>query len=165
MFVRQKRIGRYVYVHLVETVREDGHIKQRIIGNLGRKEDVERRGDLDRLVRSLARLALNDPDSDGRMQRAGSQLQASVEEQVVPAEVLLGTRFKGYQDFVVQGLVLRGLVLRVRAIRYRRERCVTPGGRTVIAPLPPGVTTTSGRSCAASCWRNTPKGRSRCHGW
>ena len=57
MFVRQKRIGRYVYVYLVETVREHGQIKQRIIRNLGRKEDVERRGDLDRLVRSAARLA------------------------------------------------------------------------------------------------------------
>ena len=57
MFVWQKRIGRYVYVYLVETVREDGQIKQRIIRNLGRKEDVERRGDLDRLVRSAARLA------------------------------------------------------------------------------------------------------------
>ena len=57
MVVRQKRIGRYVYVYLVETVREDGQIKQRIIRNLGRKEDVERRGDLDRLVRSAARLA------------------------------------------------------------------------------------------------------------
>ena len=57
MFVREKRIGRYVYVYLVETVREDGQIKQRIIRNLGRKEDVERRGDLDRLVRSAARLA------------------------------------------------------------------------------------------------------------
>src|SRR3984957_18313858 len=57
MFVREKRIGRYVYVYLVETVREDGQIKQRIIRNLGRKEDVERRGDLDRLGRSAARLA------------------------------------------------------------------------------------------------------------
>ena len=57
MFVREKRIGRYTYVYLVETVREDGRIKQRIIRNLGRKEDVERRGDLDRLARSAARLA------------------------------------------------------------------------------------------------------------
>ena len=57
MFVRQKRIGRYTYVYLVETVREDGRTKQRIIRNLGRKEDVERRGDLDRLARSAARLA------------------------------------------------------------------------------------------------------------
>jgi hypothetical protein len=57
MFVREKRIGRYTYVYLVETVREDGKIKQRIIRNLGRKEDVERRGDLDRLARSAARLS------------------------------------------------------------------------------------------------------------
>jgi Transposase DDE domain len=57
MFVREKRIGRYTYVYLVETVREDGRTKQRIIRNLGRKEDVERRGDLDRLARSAARLA------------------------------------------------------------------------------------------------------------
>jgi hypothetical protein len=57
MFVREKRIGRYTYVYLVETVRQDGKVKQRIIRNLGRKEDVERRGDLDRLARSAARLA------------------------------------------------------------------------------------------------------------
>ena len=57
MFVREKRIGPYTYVYLVETVREDGKTKQRIIRNLGRKEDVERRGDLDRLARSVARLA------------------------------------------------------------------------------------------------------------
>ena len=57
MFVREKRIGPYTYVYLVETVREDGRVKQRIIRNLGRKEEVERRGDLDRLVRSAARLA------------------------------------------------------------------------------------------------------------
>ena len=57
MVVREKRIGPYTYVYLVETVREDGRVKQRIIRNLGRKEDVERRGDLDRLVRSAARLA------------------------------------------------------------------------------------------------------------
>jgi DDE family transposase len=57
MFVREKRIGPYTYIYLVETVREDGHVKQRIIRNLGRKEEVERRGDLDRLVLSAARLA------------------------------------------------------------------------------------------------------------
>jgi Transposase DDE domain len=57
MFVREKRIGPYTYIYPVETVREDGHVKQRIIRNLGRKEEVERRGDLDRLVLSAARLA------------------------------------------------------------------------------------------------------------
>jgi hypothetical protein len=57
MFVRDKRIGPYTYVYLVETVREDGRVKQRILRNLGRKEEVDRRGDLDRLARSAARLA------------------------------------------------------------------------------------------------------------
>jgi Transposase DDE domain len=57
MFVREKRIGAYTYVYLVETVREDGKIKQRIIRNLGRKEAVEAAGDLDRLARSATRLS------------------------------------------------------------------------------------------------------------
>jgi Transposase DDE domain len=57
MFAREKRIGPYTYVYLVENVREAGRTKQRIIANLGRKEIVDARGDLDRLTRSLARLA------------------------------------------------------------------------------------------------------------
>ena len=47
----------YTYVYLVENVREDGRTKQRIIANLGRQEVVVARGDLDRLARSVARLA------------------------------------------------------------------------------------------------------------
>ncbi len=31
MFVREKRISLYTYVHLVETICEDGRAKQRII--------------------------------------------------------------------------------------------------------------------------------------
>src|SRR5271167_781701 len=57
MFARDKRIGPYTYVYLVENVREEGRTKQRIIANLGRKEVVVARGDLDRLTRSVARLA------------------------------------------------------------------------------------------------------------
>ena len=57
MFIREKSVGAYTYVYLVETVREGGKIKQRIIRNLGRKEAVEAAGDLDRLARSAARLA------------------------------------------------------------------------------------------------------------
>src|ERR1700732_2076155 len=41
MFARDKRIGPYTYVYLVENVREEGRTKQRIIANLGRKEVVE----------------------------------------------------------------------------------------------------------------------------
>ena len=57
MFVREKRIGAYTYIYLVESVREGGRTKQRIIKNLGRKEAVAARGELDRLARSAARLA------------------------------------------------------------------------------------------------------------
>jgi Transposase DDE domain len=57
MFVREKPIGPYRYVYLVESVRENGRTKQRIIKNLGRSELVEAKGDLDRLARSAARLA------------------------------------------------------------------------------------------------------------
>ncbi len=57
MLVREKQIGPYHYVYLVESVREGGRTKQRMIKNLGRKEQVATNGDLDRLARSAARLA------------------------------------------------------------------------------------------------------------
>ena len=60
--------------------------------------------------------------------------RVSIEDQILKAQVPPGSRFKGYEDFVLQDLEIR-----VRAIRYRRERWLTPDGRTVVAPLPPGV--------------------------
>jgi len=45
-----------------------------------------------------------------------------------------GSRFKGYEDFTVHELRLEA-----RVIRYRRERWVTPEGKTLIAPLPTGL--------------------------
>ena len=57
MFVREKHINGYTYLYLVETVREDGRAKQRIIKNLGRKEAVLASGGLERLATSVARYA------------------------------------------------------------------------------------------------------------
>ena len=57
MFVREKTINGYTYLYLVESVREDGRTKQRIIKNLGRKEAVLAAGDLERLAASIGRFA------------------------------------------------------------------------------------------------------------
>lgn len=56
------------------------------------------------------------------------------EDRVVKAAVPPGSRFKGHQTFVVQGLVLRANMLRLR-----RECSVTPHGPRITAAMPAGI--------------------------
>ena len=55
MFVREKTARGHRYLYLVESVREDGRVRQRIIRALGRKDALMASGELDRLIASLAR--------------------------------------------------------------------------------------------------------------
>ena len=75
------------------------------------------------------------PKVSGRKGRGKKPLpRVAVEDRVLAVDIPVGSRFKGYQDFVVQDLVLCPQV-----IRFRRERWVTAQGKTVIAPLPAGI--------------------------
>ena len=81
------------------------------------------------------------PDPAAKPKRPGSDKRAKTAELTIHEVVLLkpqhvppGSRFKGYEDFVVQDLILKP-----HNVRYRRERWVTPDGTPLVADLPEAV--------------------------
>ena len=59
MFVRVKRSGRngaaYEYLQIVESFRDEGKVRQRLLATLGRRDQLVASGELDALVHSLAK--------------------------------------------------------------------------------------------------------------
>ncbi len=55
MFVRSKRSGPYEYLQIVENRRVEGRVTQRVIATIGRLDRLKERGEIEGLVRSLAK--------------------------------------------------------------------------------------------------------------
>src|SRR5437764_10905460 len=78
---------------------------------------------------------------DPNAKRPGSAKRAKTAQLTITEETVIrlphvpeGAVFKGYEDFVVQDLTIKP-----RVILYRRERWLTPDGRSLVAPLPAEV--------------------------
>lgn len=69
--------------------------------------------------------------SGKRRRRNKQQLKIHRERVIKPDHVPEGSRFKGYQDFVVQELLIHS-----ENIRYRLERWLSPDGQVITGPLP-----------------------------
>src|SRR5919106_571063 len=128
-----EELGRLVAELLGEVARlrdENAALREeiaRLKGHKGRpkiKPSGMERAPLERAPRAKAK----------RSKRNTSAKRVVHEERVLAITAPPGSRFKGYEDFVVQDLRLEA-----RVIRYRRQRWLTPDGRTLVAPLPAGV--------------------------
>src|SRR5262245_11178885 len=57
LFFRTKKSGPRTYLPLVENHGQDGRLQQTVLATLGRLDDLQQRGAVDRLLRSGARFA------------------------------------------------------------------------------------------------------------
>ncbi len=73
MFLRVKKTSSRAYLQIVESYRDQGRVRQRVIGTIGRMEELAARGQVDQLLRSLAKYSkrailllagASDPDAE-----------------------------------------------------------------------------------------------------
>ena len=57
MFARTKKSGRYEYLQIVENTKSAGKVSQRVIATVGRLDQLQAKGGVEALVRSLARFS------------------------------------------------------------------------------------------------------------
>ncbi len=130
----------------------NAELKALVIELLGRVAELtrivsEQRDEIARLKGLKGRPDIKPPSKPSGMAQASHSKASSdpkrgdktakrviTEVRILEVPVPPGSRFKGYEDFVVQDISLRPHV-----VRYRRERWLTPDGRTVVAPLPSSI--------------------------
>ena len=102
------------------------------------KENAELRDEIARLKGLKGRPKLKPSGMEKAVEAASakgsakrSKLTVSETRIVKPDSLPEGSRFKGYEDFIVQDLVIAPWT-----VRYRRERWQLPSGETVVAALP-----------------------------
>ena len=57
MFARIKKSGQYKYLQIVENSKIDGKVRQRVISTVGRLDQLQAKGSIETLIRSLARFS------------------------------------------------------------------------------------------------------------
>jgi hypothetical protein len=81
MFIRVKKSGDRKYLQIVENYRDKGRVRQRVIGTIGRLQELQARGQIDQLLRSLAKysrrailLLAGGSDPDAEVKKVGPGL-------------------------------------------------------------------------------------------
>ena len=57
MFARVKKSGKYQYLQIVENRKEAGKVKQRVLATIGRMDQLQEKGRVETLIRSLSRFS------------------------------------------------------------------------------------------------------------
>jgi hypothetical protein len=76
----------------------------------------------------------DDKNKKPRKRNNKKSLTIHRDKRIKPDDAPEGSRFKGYQDFVVQEFVIHN-----ENIRYRLERWLTPDGKLLTGRLPPSL--------------------------
>jgi transposase len=147
MYFRVKRTGAYAYLQIVESFREQGRVRQRVLSTVGRLDTLQALGQLDTLMRSglrfCAQLAVIDAHAAGQtepvqVQRVGpdlvfGRLWETLELGTILKRALAGRRY----EFDVERAVYLTVVHRLfasgsdRAAERWRQAYRLPGTDTL----------------------------------
>ena len=85
MFVRTKPSGAHKYLQVVESFREGRKVRQRVVATLGRLDRLQAEGNIDGIVKSLARFAIKVRLVEGHK---SGRLRAGAVAKIGPAMVV-----------------------------------------------------------------------------